>query len=236
MNNNTRIQVINPNTCIEMTHSIGQAARQIALPSTEIIAQSPTQGVMSIEGHYDEAISAIGVLDLIRQGKEQGVHGHIIACFGDPALHAARELAQAPVIGIAEAAFHMATLVATKFSIVTTLSRTRIIAEHLLHEYGFERKCSEIRCIDLPVLALESDKDFAYSKLLESCKQAKMQDGIGAIVLGCGGMAEMADEVSREIGIPIIDGVRSAVKLIEGLHGLGIQTSKWGDYDYPLQK
>lgn len=231
-----RIQVINPNTCIEMTHSIGIAAQQVALPSTEILAQNPKTGVTSIEGHYDEAISAIGVLDLIREGRDQQVDGHIIACFGDPALHAARELAQAPVIGIAEAAFHMATLVATKFSIVTTLSRTRIIAEHLLHQYGFERKCANIRCIDLPVLALENDKEYAYSKLLESCQQAKMQDGIGAIVLGCGGMAEMADQVSQEIGIPIIDGVRSAVKLIESLHDLGIQTSKWGDYNYPLSK
>ena len=85
-------------------------------------------------------------------------------------------------------------------------------------------------------MALEHDKQAAYEKLLKSCQQAKMHDGIGAIVLGCGGMAEMADQVSLELGIPIIDGVRAAVKLIESLHGLGIQTSKWGDYDYPLIK
>jgi len=236
MRNATRIQIINPNTCVEMTTSIGDAARRVAAVNTEIIAQSPERGVVSIEGHYDEAISAVGVLELIQQGKAQRVDGHIIACFGDPALHAARELAQAPVIGIAEAAFHVASLVATKFSIVTTLARTKIIAEHLLQQYGFERKCAQIRCIDLPVLALEHDKQAAYEKLLESCQQAKMHDGIGAIVLGCGGMAEMADQVSLELGIPIIDGVRAAVKLIEGLHGLGIQTSKWGDYDYPLMK
>ena len=233
MRKTTRIQIINPNTCVEMTISIAEAARQVAAPDTEIMAQSPEKGVLSIEGHYDEAMSAIGVLELVQQGKAQQVDGHIIACFGDPALHAARELAQAPVIGIAEAAFHMASLVATKFSIVTTLARTKIIAEHL---YGFERKCAQIRCIDLPVLALEHDKQAAYEKLLKSCQQAKMHDGIGAIVLGCGGMAEMADQVSLELGIPIIDGVRAAVKLIESLHGLGIQTSKWGDYDYPLIK
>lgn len=85
-------------------------------------------------------------------------------------------------------------------------------------------------------MALEHDKQAAYEKLLESCQQAKMHDGIGAIVLGCGGMAEMVDQISLELGIPIIDGVRAAVKLIESLHGLGIQTSKWGDYDYPLIK
>lgn len=233
---NTKIQIINPNTCIEMTQAMATAAKKVAQIHTEILAQSPSSGVASIEGHYDEAISTIGVLDLIRQGMAEGVDGHVIACFGDPALHAAREIADAPVIGIAEAAFHLATLVATKFSIVTTLSRTRIIAEHLLHQYGFERQCAQIRCIDLPVLALEHDRDIAYQKLLEQCIAAKQDDHIGAIVLGCGGMADMAEQLSREIQIPVIDGVTAAVKLIESLHGLGIKTSKWGDYAYPNQK
>lgn len=231
-----KIQVINPNTCLEMTQAIGDAAQQVALPTTDIIAVSPQQGIASIEGHYDEAIAAIGVLDLFQQGRGAGVDGHIIACFGDPALHAAREIAEAPVIGIAEAAFHMATLVATKFSIVTTLPRTKIIAEHLLQQYGFAQHCAQIRCIDLSVLTLEQDKALAYSKLLDSCLQAKKQDGIGAIVLGCGGMAEMAEQVAKEIQIPIIDGVRAAVKLIEALQGMGLKTSKWGDYDFPNQK
>lgn len=145
-------------------------------------------------------------------------------------------MATAPVIGIAEAAFHMASLVASKFSIVTTLPRTKIIAEHLLQQYGFSGHCAKIRCIDLPVLDLEQQPEHAYQALLAQCLAAKQQDDIGAIVLGCGGMAEMADRVSQELKIPIIDGVRAAVKLIESLHGLGLKTSKWGDYAYPNQK
>lgn len=228
------IQLINPNTCVEMTEKMRFAAEQVAATKSTIMAVSPKQGVISIEGHYDEAIAALGVLELIQAAPD--VDGHIIACFGDPALYAAREVATAPVIGIAEAAFHMATLVATKFSIVTTLSRTKIIAEHLLQQYGFSGHCAKIRCIDLPVMALEQHPEQAYQALLAQCLAAKQQDGIGAIVLGCGGMAEMADRVSVELNIPIIDGVRAAIKLIESLHGLGIKTSKWGDYAYPQQK
>lgn len=123
-----RIQVINPNTSLAMTETIGAAARAVAAPGTEILAVCPRAGVPSIEGHFDEAIAAVGVLEQIRAGREQGVDGHVIACFGDPGLLAARELAQGPVIGIAEAAMHMATMVATRFSIVTTLPRTLIIA------------------------------------------------------------------------------------------------------------
>ncbi|SDB90339.1 aspartate/glutamate racemase family protein [Acinetobacter boissieri] len=231
-----KIQVINPNTSIEMTHSIDASAKNIASFSTEIVTVCPKKGVESIEGHYDEAISAIGVLELVQQGRLDGIDGHIIACFGDPALHAAREIADAPVIGIAEAAFHVASLIATKFTIVTTLSRTKIIAEHLLHEYGFSHKCSKIRCIDLPVLALEQDENNTYQRLKESCLLAKAQDDIGAIVLGCGGMSKMVNQLSQDIGIPVVDGVGAAVKLVEALVGLGVKTSKWGDYAYPTTK
>ena len=229
-----KIQLINPNTCVEMTEKMANAAVKVAALDSKIIAVSPKQGVASIEGHYDEAMAALGVLELIQAAPE--VDGHIIACFGDPALDAAREVATAPVVGIAEAAFHMATLVATKFSIVTTLARTQIIAEHLLHKYGFMQHCAKIRCIDLPVLALEQQPEQAYEALLQQCLAAKQQDGIGAIVLGCGGMADLAERVSAELEIPIIDGVCAAVKLLEGLHAMQIRTSKWGDFAYPRQK
>ena len=122
-----RIRVINPNTTASMTTTIGEAASHIASPGTEIVATTPKSGPVSIESHFDEAISAVGVLEEVMAGEREGVDAYIIACFGDPGLLAARELTRAPVIGIAEAAFHMATLISTRFSIVTTLGRTGII-------------------------------------------------------------------------------------------------------------
>ncbi|OSM94686.1 MULTISPECIES: aspartate/glutamate racemase family protein [Lonsdalea] len=230
------IQVINPNTSREMTDTIDAAARRVANADTEILSVCASYGAPSVEGHVDEAIAALGVLAQIQQGRSQGVHGHVIACFGDPGLLAARELATAPVVGIAEAAMHMATLVATRFSIVTTLPRTLIIARHLLHQYGFERHCAALHAIDLPVLALEDGQGLAQQKVREQCIQSKQKDGSGAIVLGCGGMADLAVELTHELGIPVIDGVSAAVKLIESLVGMGLTTSKHGDLDYPLPK
>ncbi|MGB8664509.1 MAG: allantoin racemase [Serratia inhibens] len=230
------IQVINPNTSRVMTATIADAARAVAASGTEILVVCPQEGVPSIEGHFDEAIAAIGVLQQVKLGREAGVSGHIIACFGDPGLLAARELASRPVVGIAEAAMHMATLVATRFSIVTTLPRTLIIARHLLHQYGVERHCAALHAIDLPVLALEDGTGLAQQKVREQCIKAKQHDGSGAIVLGCGGMADLARELTQELGIPVIDGVSAAVKMIESLHALGLSTSKHGDLDFPLVK
>ena len=49
-----RIKVINPNTTLEMTAGIGDAARSVARPGTEIIDVSPEFGPTSIESYYDE--------------------------------------------------------------------------------------------------------------------------------------------------------------------------------------
>lgn len=55
-------------------------------------------------------------------------------------------------------------------------------------------------------------------------------------MLGCGGMATLAGELTRELGLPVIDGVSAAVKMVESLVALGFGTSKHGDLAWPLQK
>ena len=85
-----RIQVINPNTSQPMTHKIGLAAQAVARPDSEILACCPEHGPLTIEGHFDEAIAAVGVLEEMRKGVAAGVDAHVIACFGDTGVDAAR--------------------------------------------------------------------------------------------------------------------------------------------------
>src|SRR5689334_17078666 len=120
-----RIRVINPNTTAAMTALIGESARLVAAPGTVIEAVNPTMGPVSIESHYDEALAVPGLLAEIARGEAEGVDGYVIACFGDPGLDAARELARGPVIGVAEAAMRAASHLGRGFSVVTTLARTR---------------------------------------------------------------------------------------------------------------
>lgn len=231
-----RLQVINPNTTAAMTASIGRAARAVAAPGTVIDAVQPSFGAPSIEGHHDDAWAAAGVTEQVRAGVAAGAQAHVIACFGDPGLHAAREIATGPVIGIAEAAFHAAALLATGFSVVTTLARTCVIAEHLVVQYGFERRCRGIHGTDIAVLELEDPASHAHARILACAEQALERDRSGAIVLGCAGMADLCAALQRQLGVPVIDGVAAAVKLAEGLVALGLGTSKRGDYAPPLPK
>ncbi len=149
-----KLLVINPNTTTSMTEAIANAARAVAAPGTEIVATQPSFGPASIEGHFDEAWAAAGVAEQAQLAASWNPAATILACFGDPGLEAAREALQGPVLGIAEAAFHAASFLATGFSVVTTMTRTCIIAERLVQRYGFEHLCRGVHGTDIPVLAL----------------------------------------------------------------------------------
>jgi allantoin racemase len=231
-----KLCVINPNTTAAMTARIAQAARAVARPGTTIVAVTPASGPVSVESHFDEAVSVIGVCDEILRGERQGCDGYVLACFGDPGLNAARELTRAPVVGIAQAAFQMAALIATRFSVVTTQARTRIMAEHLLQQYGCAHLCRRVRAAEIPVLDLETDPDAARRRIVDEARRARDEDGIGAIVLGCAGMADLARTVSDAVGLPVVDGVGAAVALAESLVGLGLGSSKFGDLAFPPAK
>lgn len=230
-----QIKVINPNTTLSMTDKIGEAAREVVAPGTEIVAVSPDAGVASIEGHVDEAVAAMGVLDVIRQDANKS-DAFIIACFGDPGLLAAREMTDRPVLGVAEAAMHAATFVSSGFSIVTTLARTINIARHLVLLYGMSEHCRRIRASELEVLALEDPKSNAYKVILDECKRAVAEDECNAIVLGCAGMADLSKNLTAELQIPVIDGVVAAVGFAEALVRMGVKTGKKHDLAFPLKK
>jgi allantoin racemase len=231
-----KINVINPNTSATMTAQIGAAARAVAAAGTVIEAVQPSFGAPSIEGHHDDVWAAAGVAEQVRLGEAAGADAHVIACFGDPGLHGARELARGPVIGIAEAAFHAASMITTGFSVVTTLERTVVIAEHLVLQYGFERRCRGIHGTDIAVLELDAPGSDAYARILAAAQQALAQDRSGAIVLGCAGMAGLCERLQHALGVPVIDGVGVAVRFAEALVSLKLGTSKRGDYALPLPK
>lgn len=231
-----KIHVVNPNTTASMTKKIGSAARAVAAPGTEIVASNPEDGPVSIEGFYDEAFAVPAMLALIREADDAGVAGHVIACFDDTGLEAARSIAAAPVVGIGEAAFHLAALVAGKFAVVTTLARSIPAIEHNLVRYGLAARCARVRAAEVAVLALEEPRSDARRLISAEIRRAIQDDRAEAIVLGCAGMADLAADLAAEHGLPVIDGVASAVKLVEALASLGLRTSKLGGYASPLAK
>jgi allantoin racemase len=231
-----RIHLVNPNTTRSMTDKIAAAARAVAAPGTVIMEATSSMGPASIEGHYDDALALPGLLAAIAEAEAAGVDAHVIACFDDTGLDAARALARAPVVGIGEAGFHLAGLIAHRFAVVTTLSRSVAVIEANLMRYGLDRRCARVRASDVAVLELEDPASDARARISEEIGRAIAQDHAEAVVLGCAGMADLARALADEHGVPVIDGVASAVTLAEALVRTGLRTSKTGPYAAPRPK
>jgi len=230
-----KILVVNPNTTQEMTDDIARVARAAASPGTTIDCISPPAGPRSIEGWTDEALAAYHTVEVVA-GARGKYDGYVIACYGDPALAACREVVDEPVVGIAEATFHMASLVAFKWSIVSVLPRVKPLLEELVHRNGMEMRCASIRCTPLTVLEIEEDIDRAKKMMVDEGRRAVSEDGAEAILLGCAGLGPIDKAMQEELGVPVFDGTACAVKLVEDLHQYGVTTAKVAAYLAPEPK
>ncbi|WP_295841654.1 aspartate/glutamate racemase family protein [uncultured Microbacterium sp.] len=229
-----RILLINPNTSRAMTAKIADAARGVAGPDVVIDAVCPSAGAAAIESHVDEIAAAAAVVELIaadRDGSDPA-DAYVIACFGDPGLDAARELVDAPVVGIAEAAMHLAAVSGRHFGVVTTLSRTLGRAHDLVARYGMERACVSLTATGIPVLDLEDTASAAVTTIAELSADAAAS-GADVIVLGCAGMADLCAELTARVGVPVVDGVAAAVGMASGMVRMGLGTSKRDEYARP---
>jgi allantoin racemase len=230
------IRLINPNSTASMTNQALESALRVANAATHVSAVNPTRTPVSIEGSADEALAVPDMLSEIRKGEGEGVDAYVIACFDDPGLHAAREVAKGPVIGICQAAVQVAMTISRRFSVVTTLPRSVPIIEDIVQAYGAGHHCRAVHAIDLPVLGLEEDPETAERLLIETIERAKLYDRAEAIILGCAGMSNLCDRLAKATGVPVIDGVTAALKIAEALVGAGYATSKVNAYDFPRQK
>jgi len=226
------ILIINPNSTASMTAAIGEAARRAAAPGTTVTTVNPAGGPPAIQGPEDGAAALPGLFALFEAAlaENNGAEGRydavVIACFDDTGLMTLKEHSPVPVLGIGEAAFTAAMLVAERFSVVTTLAVSLPVIEDNLAAYGWTGRCARVRASGVPVLDLEGAAGSVVETIAAEIARALDEDGCGAVVLGCAGMAEMAEQMTQRFGIPVIDGVAAAVTLCEALHRAGIGNSR----------
>lgn len=208
--------------------------KAFASPGTEIKVVSLEKGPASIESMYDEYLSAPWTLEKVKHAEEQGYDAVIIDCMGDPALHAAREIVDIPVIGPAEASMAMASIIGHRFSVVTVLQSVVPIFHNMVAAYGFKDRFASVRSIDIPVLELDREDEVKKELAVES-KKAIDEDGADLIILGCTGMIGMAKGLEEELGVPVIDPTAVALKMAESMVDLSFSHSKL-TYPKPMDK
>jgi len=198
-------------------------------PDTEIDALNIPKGPASIESRYDEVLAVANLLDMVKQAEEDGCDGVYIHCFGDPGVHEARELVSIPVVGGFQPAALTASLISSKWSIVTILRNVIPMIADLARSLGIESNIASVRHINMPVLEL-TDKKVLKDRLLLQMEKAVDEDGAEAIVLGCTGMMGLAQDLAEAMAargrpVPVVDPTASAIGYLELLIRNGISHS-----------
>ncbi len=195
--------------------------------NTQIDVINIKEGPKAIECCYDEVFAATFFVREAERAEREGYDGVIDYCFDDPGLRAAKERLDIPVIGLSEASFHIASLLGTKFSIISVgpPDCTFTDIKDLVRLYGFSVKCASVRSVAIPILELQTRMDAQAKELLEEAKEAVEGDGADVIVLGCGSILVETEEISA-LGVPVVVPGIAALKLCEDLIDMRLTQSK----------
>ncbi len=203
------------------------AGRRLAMSTDEVqlVVVNIPHGPDSMESAYDEAIAAPYILQQVVSAETEGCDAVVIDCAADPALRAAREISELPVVSAGEASYHAAMMVAGKFSVITVLPTTaNEISDHL-KMYGFSSRVASVRSANVPVLALEDEQE-AEEHLYAAARKAIDEDGAQAIVLGCTGMMAMRDSLEKRLGVPVIEPYLAAIQFAASLVRMKLRQSR----------
>ena len=225
-----RVLVINPNASVEMSDVIREQLHAVARPDVNVDVVNPPGAPPAIESALDEAACVPPMLRLIRAARDRGYDAVVIACFSDPGLDAAREATDLPVVGIQDAAMHLAAQIGYRFSVLTTLAHRAPLRERAALLAGLDRRLASCRPLDLPVLETVVNREQVVRKIVKVGREAIEVDGAEVLVLGCAGLGDLAIRASRELGVPVIDPNAAALKLCETLVDLGLSHSRAGLY------
>ena len=232
-----KIRIINPNTSERMTEMIRHSAEGAAAAGTEIICEGLSRGPLYADCAYDNAFVSHELLRTVCEDPRASEYdAYIVASFADPALDAMREITEKPVVGIAESAIHFSAFLGYKFAIINTMPRLDKNFESIVARAGARDRLAAIKLPLYQVASFLESTEEAKDMLVRTAREAIEQDGAEIILLGGGMLAGYADFLSEKVGVPVLDGVKCAVKLAEALASLQLKTSKVKTYAPPFTK
>lgn len=214
MSRRPRILVINPNSNEMVTEGLRQALAPLAFAEgPEILCESLREGPAGIE--TQEHVESVTLPLRRRVEAANDVDAFVIACYSDPGLHVAREGTASPVFGIAECGVLTALTRADRFGVIAIKSRS--IPRHIryLRQMGLMDRLAGERPLEMSV-AESASGEGTLARMIAIGRELRDEDGAGAIVMGCAGMARHRRPLEDALGIPVIDPTQAAVAMAIG--------------------
>lgn len=211
--------VINPNSSETVTDGIDQAMEPLRPLGVPIKVLRLPEGPPGIESQ-SQADQVIAPLLTTARKLEAEAAGFVIACFGDPGLHALRDETSLPVLGIQEAAVMTALTLGQRFGVIAILPTS--VPRHLraFGAMGVMDRVAGDRALGLTVAEL-ADKDCTIGRMVEVGCGLRDECGADVLIMGCAGMAGYRDHLEVETGLPVVEPCQAAVAMAIGRIKLG---------------
>lgn len=212
----TRLLLINPNTTTSITELVLKTARQFAGKDTTLRAITGAFGPRYIASRAGYAIAGHAAVDALANDTE-GRDAVVLACFGDPGLAALKEIAQVPVVGMAEASILQACTLGNRFSIVTGGVRWKPMLEEFVASHGLASRLASVRTVAPTGADIARDPEAAMALLSKGCQACVIEDRADVVILGGAGLAGLAVRLGNAVDVPLLDGVACAISMAESL-------------------
>ena len=206
--------IVNSNTSAGVTELVRAEALAQARSDTRITAVTAPFGPKAIETPGDVSVAAKATYEVIT-GHAGPVDAAVIACFSDPGLFATRRDVAFPVIGLAEAAMFTACLRGQRFSVVTVAPSSVGGIEALAKDYGLHHRLGGVHALNRGVLESHENPARTTAELGALAQQVIVSDKVDVLVLGGAITAGMARAIAPLVDVPVLDGLRCAVRLAE---------------------
>jgi allantoin racemase len=227
-----RLLVINPNSDAAVTEHLRLAAARVLPDGSRVDAVDCPQSPPVIETALDDVLAAPAVVAAAANAEADAF---LIGCFGDPAVSALRELTAAPVVGLGEAALVEASLVTSRFGVITTLDRGIPALWSQLGGAGVAGACAGIRSVESAGSEPEQGDAGGGNLLSRLARQGRrlLAEGADGLVLACAGFGHCREPLASALDVPVCDGIGVGACLAYGLFASGARTSKRGGYAWP---
>ncbi len=183
--------------------------------STQVDIVSLEKGPGSIENRVAEAEALPYIIKRARELYHK-YDGIIVNCCLDVGVDILRDTVNIPVVGPCEASLALATTLGRKIGIVTVSKTALDLFEELIIKYRMENRVVSIRGIDITVPQIDEDRKKTVEMLKEEIEEAINEDA-DVIVLGCTGLAGVAQEVQKYFSIPVLNPAVCAAKVLEDI-------------------
>lgn len=229
--------VINPNTTATITETLVTAGRAIAPAGVTIRGVTGHFGARYISSRAAAAIAGHAAIDAYaRQHAEAGetqIDAVLLACFGDPGLLALRELADCPVLGLAEQSCLAACAMADRFSIITGGERWPAMLEEFVAGMGLLDRLASIRAVAPTGGEIAANPEAAHAALAEAANTAIRDDGAGVVILGGAGLVGIAAKIAPHVARPVLCSVETGFKAAFSQNPAQFRKPESGSFAYP---